>query len=58
MGSDPHPDHTDCPDINDVGFLVPGQSRDTANFVRTATCGFHDHNNPDTSSLRGTITIR
>ena len=24
MYSDPHPEHTDCPEINDVGFLNPG----------------------------------
>ena len=26
MFSDPHPEHTDCPEINQVGFLSPGQS--------------------------------
>ena len=25
MSSDPHPDHTDCPEINQVGLLTPGQ---------------------------------
>jgi plastocyanin len=58
MGSDPHPDHTDCPEINQVGFLLAGQSRETGNFVQVRTCGFHDHESPDTQSLRGTITIR
>ena len=58
IGSDPHPDHTDCVDINQVGFLSPGQSRETGNLVEARTCGFHDHNNPDVQSLRGTITIR
>ena len=24
MASDPHPEHTDCPEINQVGFLQPG----------------------------------
>ena len=27
MFSDPHPEHTDCPEINEVGFLNPGQRR-------------------------------
>src|SRR6267378_3016339 len=27
MQSDPHPEHTDCPELSQVGFLVPGQSR-------------------------------
>src|SRR5437773_76046 len=29
MESDPHPIHTDCPEINQVGFLVAGQSKRT-----------------------------
>lgn len=58
MGSDPHPDHTDCPDINQVGFLLPGQRRETGNLVQPRTCGFHDHERPDVQALRGTITIR
>jgi hypothetical protein len=29
MSSDPITVHTDCPAINDVGTLAPGQSRST-----------------------------
>ena len=58
MNSDPHPEHTDCPEINQVGFLSPGQSRETGNFVAARTCGFHDHDNPATATLQGTITIK
>jgi hypothetical protein len=58
MGSDPHPDHGDCPPINVVGLLNPGQSRETGNLVVARTCGFHDHENPDNSALKGRITIR
>lgn len=58
MSSDPHPDHTDCPEINQAGFLQPGQSRETGNLVQVRTCGFHDHDNPGNSALRGTIQIR
>lgn len=58
MSSDPHPDHTDCPEINQAGFLQPGQSRETGNLVQVRTCGFHDHDDPNNASLRGTITIR
>ena len=38
MGSDPHPDHTDCPGINHAGFLLRARSRETGNLVviRTA----------------------
>jgi plastocyanin len=58
MASDPHPDHNECPDINQVGFLLPGQSRETGNLVVARTCGFHDHDHPDSASLHGTITIK
>jgi plastocyanin len=58
MTSDPHPDHTDCPEVNQVGFLSPGQSRETGNLVVARTCGFHDHDIPGSASLQGTITIR
>lgn len=58
MTSDPHPDHTDCPDLNQVGLLRPGESRLTGNLVTVRTCGFHDHDAPTNASLRGTITIR
>jgi plastocyanin len=58
MSSDPHPEHTDCPELNQVGLLVQGQSRETGNLVAVRTCGFHDHENPDDVGLRGRISIR
>ena len=58
MVSDPHPDHTDCPEINQVGFLSPGQSRETGNLVTVRTCGFHDHDLPAQANLTGQIVIR
>lgn len=58
MQSDPHPEHTDCPELAAVGFLSPGQSRTSSNFNTARTCGFHDHNEPDTAALRGRITIQ
>ncbi|MBI2187231.1 MAG: hypothetical protein HYU37_08945 [Acidobacteria bacterium] len=58
MASNPHPSHTDCPAINDVGFLQPGQSRQTGNLNTPRTCGFHDHNRDSDTSLQGTITIQ
>lgn len=57
MSSDPHPDHTDCPEINQVGFLQPGQSRQTGNLNEVRTCGFHDHNQPGVDSLTGRIIV-
>jgi len=58
MASDPHPSHTACPAINDVGFLQPGQSRQTGNLNTPRTCGYHDHNRDTDTSLQGTITIQ
>jgi len=58
MASDPHPEHFDCPEINDVGLLTPGQSRQTGNLVTTGSCGFHDHDDPDREALKGRIIIR
>jgi plastocyanin len=58
MSSDPHPGHSDCPEINQAGLLQPGQSKETGNLVTIRTCGYHDHENPETASLRGRITIR
>ena len=57
IASDPHPEHTDCPEINTVGVLAPGQSRETGNFVIVRTCGFHDHDDPDNASLHGRIVV-
>ena len=56
--SDQHPDHMDCPEINQVGVLQQGQSRETGNLVSVRTCGFHDHENPDDPLLKGRIVIR
>jgi hypothetical protein len=58
MTSDPHPDHLDCPEINNVGLLSTGQNRETGNLVVVRTCGFHDHDDPDNASVRGRIIIR
>jgi plastocyanin len=58
MESDPHPAHTSCPSIANVGLLQPGQSKTTFGFASAGTCGFHDHNNPDNSALTGRIVIQ
>lgn len=57
MSSDPHPEHTDCPPIEQVGFLSAGQSRTSGNFNTVRTCGFHDHNEPSATELQGRIII-
>jgi hypothetical protein len=58
MASDPHPTHEDCPELNTVGVLQPGERRTSGNLVTTRACGFHDHDNPGTRSLQGTVTIQ
>ena len=58
MASNPHPEHTDCPPINQVGFLQPGQTGTTGNLTTVRTCGFHDHNRDTDTSLQGTIVIQ
>jgi plastocyanin len=60
MTSDPHPEHDACPEINVVGLLSPGQSRETGNLNAVRTCGFHDHDNPPPAGSRwtGSLVIR
>ena len=60
MTSDPHPEHDECPELNSVGLLAPGQSRETGNLNAIRTCGFHDHDNPPPQGARwtGSIVIR
>jgi plastocyanin len=58
MNSNPHPEHTDCPEINAVGFLNPLQSKQTGNLNTARTCGYHDHNRDFDESLKGTIVIQ
>jgi len=58
MHSDPHPNHGDCPPIDDVGFISAGQTKQTGNLTVVRTCGFHDHNLPDIANLRGQIIVQ
>jgi hypothetical protein len=58
MNSDPHPEHTDCVEINNIGFISPGQTKETGNLNTIKTCGYHDHGNPDDARFKGQIIIR
>jgi plastocyanin len=58
MSSDPHPEHTDCPEIESLGVLAPGRSGETGNLNTVRTCGFHDHLQDQVAGLKGIITIR
>jgi plastocyanin len=54
-GSDPAT--RDCPEIDAVGFLLPGQSRQTAPMRSARTCDYHDHMN-HSPIFNGRIFIR
>jgi hypothetical protein len=58
MESNPHPEHTDCPALAQVGFLNPGQTRQSGNLNIARVCGFHDHSLPDVAGLQGSITVQ
>ncbi len=58
MDSDPHPEHTDCPELNQIGTLAAGQSRQSGNLNTARRCGIHDHSNPGSAALKATITIQ
>jgi plastocyanin len=58
MESDPHPVHTDCPSMANVGTLQPGQSKTSFGFAAAGSCGFHDHNDPERAGLKGRIVIQ
>ncbi len=58
MTSNPHPEHTDCQEINQVGFISPGQQKETGNLVIVRTCGYHDHNDPTNTRFQGRIVIQ
>jgi plastocyanin len=57
MNSDPHPEHTLCPDLN-VGVLQPGQSRTSGNLNTPRACGYHDHDDPGNRALQGTVRVQ
>jgi plastocyanin len=55
----PDPEHRDCPEIDIVGFLTPGQSRQTGPLNAARTCEYHDHTIHDEHhGFGGRIVIR
>src|SRR4029078_172005 len=54
--SDPVNEHTQCPAINNVGYLPAGATRQTLTLIG-GVCGFHDHLNQTDDTLRGTIRV-
>ena len=58
MASDPHPVHTDCPALNEVGALAPGRTGVSGVLNTARTCGFHDHGQPGNTGLQGTVVVQ
>jgi plastocyanin len=58
MQSDPHPEHNDCPELGQVGFLRPGEMRTSGNLNIAQTCGYHDNDREESNALRGTIVVQ
>jgi plastocyanin len=58
INSDPHPTHGDCAELDVIGFLASGESKQSGNLVEAGVCGFHDHNEPNNNALKGTITVQ
>ena len=53
----PHLMHTDCPALNEVDVITPGQSRDSGALDQPRGCGFHDHMNPANNAFRGQVLV-
>lgn len=53
----PHGTHTDCPALNEIDMLQPGQSKDSGVLNVRRGCGFHDHLNPDDQRFRGQVLV-
>lgn len=58
MASDPHPEHSGCTELNQWGFLQPGQSRTSTNLNTARTCTYHDHNLPANTGLQGRVVVQ
>jgi plastocyanin len=54
----PDPDHRECPEIDKVSFLTPGQSRATDPLPVARTCEYHDHTEQDHHAFVGRIVIK
>jgi plastocyanin len=58
MQSNPHPEHNDCPELEHVGSLRVGESRQSGNLNIAMTCGYHDNRNEGIDTLKGTILVQ
>ena len=58
IASAPVPTYDECPSINRVGRLEPGQSTQTGALTDTRACGFVDLTKINDSRWEGTITVQ
>lgn len=58
MASDPHPVHSNCAPLNQVGGLRPGETGQTGVFEAPRRCGFHDHGRGEDERFMGTIIVQ
>ena len=57
VNSGPHPVHTDCPPVNEVGLLTPGQTGQTGPLTLSGACSFHDHLTDAAAPWAGVILV-
>ena len=57
INSNPFPAHDDCPPINSVDLLTPGQSEETDMMSLAGTCGFHEHLTEGAPEFLGEILV-
>lgn len=55
--SDPLHLHTDCPELNAIGYIVTGQSLASDPLEHVRGCGFHDHVNDSDARFHGTVWV-
>lgn len=58
IASQPIPTYTDCPAINRVNRLEPGQRMETGAFSSMRSCGFLDLLRTDDTRFQGTVVVQ
>ena len=57
INSNPFPAHDDCPPINQVDVLAPGQTKLTGVLSLAGTCAFHEHLTEGAAAFVGVILV-
>jgi hypothetical protein len=57
INSNPFPAHSDCPPINNVSLLTPGESKETGPLTFVGACGFHDHLTEGDPTFSGQVLV-